>query len=219
MNVNLLSTGSPLVLKAFHVDAASGRVQIVGRKPGLLAFLLNMMGFDATSWLEASRHEVRFRRASLFGEELSVCPCPNIASTSCGYLKPVQLLILAFLLLVASIYTTAIGEGTAAGILALIAIGALVLYFLKKKLYVLIQPSGGPPFLIVFKRSVIENVRVDMDQAREAISVISQNIVSTQTYGIPPTLTPPPAPHLGRLGAAGAPATPPGFDDPSGRGA
>jgi len=206
----LLGAGRPLVLQRFEVNAQTGHVTIVGRKPGLIGFFLTAMGLDASTLLQASPHEIRVRRASVFGETLDVFPSPNIASASCGYLKPFQLLISAAIMVLLIPFMAVQQAPVPAavnGVLLVLALIFVVAYFLSKTLYIAVQTSGTGGAVIAFKRSLIENVQVDIEQAREVISVISDNIVRTQTHGIPATLQSPSQPALGQLGGSAADRT------------
>ena len=49
----LFGAGRPLVLQRFEMDPQSGHVTILGRKPGLIAFLLTAMGLDAKTLFQA----------------------------------------------------------------------------------------------------------------------------------------------------------------------
>lgn len=197
----LFSAGRPLVLKQFNLDPQSGHVSIVGRKPGIVAFLFTLMGLDATTTFRATPHEIQVHKASLFGQTRLVFPIPNVASAMCGYLKPIQFLFIAGFLVLSGLYSSiSTDSGAIMGISLFLAAVFVLAYFLSKKLFVAVESSGGSGEVIVFKPSVIEGVSVDINTARDVIAMISQSIVRTQTHGKPDTLAPSKPAQLGQLG-------------------
>ena len=162
-------TGPALALKQFNTDPNTGQVQIVGRAPGFFGWLLSVMGVDAQTELHVNAHEVRLRSASLFGEISTACPTTQIATVSAGYAKPVQFLIAA----VASAFTI-IGP-----------IIFLVLYFLEKRIVVMVESTGGNVLTIAFKRSVIEGVEVDVDNARQVMQFVNQHVANANRKALP----------------------------------
>jgi len=74
------------------------------------------------------------------------------------------------------------GHGAPAGVgivffLALLwAVAFAVAYFLSKKILVQFETIGGTWFGLVFKRSIIENVTVDIERTRHAVVLILHNV-------------------------------------------
>ena len=90
-------SGRTLVLRKFKIDEAPSAnviIDIVGRKSGLIAWLLTVIGFDAKSTLNVTNKEVSFKNSSLFGQTHQVLPLPSVSSTHCGYSKPIGYLII-----------------------------------------------------------------------------------------------------------------------------
>jgi hypothetical protein len=167
-----------LVLRRFKIDeseSANVLVEIVGRVSGFTAWLLTVMGIDAETSLIVSRKEITIKRASLSGQAYSVVPLPSVASTHCGYSKPIGFLVFGVLVL--------IGGLVAREFLVGIVLGAIffIVYWLSKKIVITIETSGGMTLGLAFKRSVIENVSVDIQEALKAISIINENVVKSQT--------------------------------------
>lgn len=167
-------TGPALVLKRFDVDPHSGRVHIVGRAPGLISFFLSLIGVDATTEFTVSPQEIHMRSASFFGEISYLTPITKIASMRSGYAKPVQLLIAA----IATIWTV------------ILPIVFLVLYFLEKRIIVQVETTGSTVYGIAFKRSLIENVPVDVDKAKAVVAIINRNMMIANGENPPPLQMP-----------------------------
>lgn len=155
--------GPALVLKQFSTDPYSGRVYVVGRQPGFGGWLLSAMGVDANTELTVMPTEVTFRQASLFGETVTVCPTNRIACVSAGYAKPVEYLIIAGM----TAFTV------------IIPIVMLILFFLEKRMFIMVQTTGSGSFAIAFKRSIIEGVEVNQEKAKEVMQILHRNIMAS----------------------------------------
>ena len=53
--------------------------------------------------------------------------------------------------------------------------------WLSKKMTISFETSGGMVMGLTFKRSVIENVAVDIQKARQAIEIINKNVINSQS--------------------------------------
>jgi hypothetical protein len=178
-------TGPTLVLRKFKIiedSSADLLVDIVGRASGLTTWLLTVIGFDAETSLKVTKQEISFKSSSLFGQTLQVVPLPSASSTHCGYSKPIGYLIAGAIILIGGIITGLVQRGGGAIILFSLIIGGifLVAYYLSKKIVISVETSGGIILGLSFKRSVIENVGVDIEQALKAIMIVNQKIIESQ---------------------------------------
>jgi len=178
-------TGPTLVLRRFKIDEAPSAnvlVDIVGRASGITAWLLTVMGFGAETSLKVTDKEVTFRSSSLFGQTYQVVPLPSISSTHCGYSKPIGYLIMGAIFLIGGILAGLGQIGDDKIILIGLVIGSifLIAYSLSKKIVISLETSGGMVLGLSFKRSVIENVSVDIEQALKAIRIVNQKVIESQ---------------------------------------
>lgn len=171
--------GPALVLKQFSTDAYSGRVYVVGRQPGFMGWLLSAIGVDANTELTVTPTEVSFRQASLFGETVTVCPVSRVACASAGYAKPIEYLIIAGL----------------TAVTVIIPIVMIILFFLEKRMFVMVETTGGGSFAIAFKRSLIEGVEVNQEKAKEVLQILHRNVMVSA--GAAPAANAPGAPMQG----------------------
>lgn len=179
-------SGPTLVLRKFQINKlaasiSSDVINIIGRPSGLIAWLLTLIGLETESSLRVTGKDIFFKDASLFGQQNSVVAINSISSIHCGYRKPIGYLMLSVIFPLAGLWLWLSGGGFG------IFFGGLFLgviffvgYFLLKKILILIITRAGTPIGLVFKRSVIENVAVDIEQARLAINIINNMIVSSQ---------------------------------------
>jgi len=177
-------SGPTLVLREFKIDEAATDgliLKIVGRVSGIKAWLLTIMGFDAETTLAVSTKDVSFRSSSLSGEINRLAPFASISSTNCGFYKPISFFILGIIFILLGLIGGIISRQLIAGIPAIIlGIVFFVIYSLNKKIIISIETKGSSFIGLSFKRSVIENVAVNIDEAKKAIKLVNGKLVSSQ---------------------------------------
>lgn len=130
-------------------------VEIRGRAPGLMSWLLSLFGIEPTVSLTLTHHTVEISKASVFGRSVRTIPLRQVASTDYGYSKPVQYLIIGLLTLP-----------------FLIGVVFLILYVFKKALILGVSDTGAGAEVIQFQRGMIENVQIDEAAAEHVASLI-----------------------------------------------
>jgi hypothetical protein len=190
---NAYAPGTTIVIKKFHLDedpTAKVSVDITGRAAGIIAWALNLLRLETDFQLTVSDSEFTVREASLTGTQFTYVPLGQITAAVCGYQRSIWAFAFAvyfafvFVLnLLGGIFAGSNGNETAAHLAA--AFGALIfagiaglLYFLSKR--IVISAETIHRHGICFKRSVIENVSVDLPQALRAIAVINAKILAAQ---------------------------------------
>lgn len=186
---------SSLVMRKFLIDEtpqATNFLDIIGRRSGLLAWFLTVLGFDAETSLRASSDVVEFRTASMFGKVYRVVPLSSVSSTQCGYTRPVGYIIVAGIILLWAIYSKieslsnpypryqSSEQELILFVAVIIAVVCLLAYIFLKKLTVSVETSGGTILSISFQRSLIENVAVDIERASKGIELLNRRIVASQ---------------------------------------
>lgn len=178
---------STLVIKEWKasnqpIDSDGNYVKVIGRAGGLISWLLALLKIDPTTSIRVSESRVEFSSASLSGTEHRMIPVCNVCSTYYGYHKPWKAALLIFFLFgflfnipgaIASVGIASVGIDAAISAVTgyllgiVIAIGlALLYYFLGRTLTLGFVEHSGVVSAIKFKRSVIENVDVNEEQAR-----------------------------------------------------
>jgi hypothetical protein len=184
--------GTPIVLKKFVIDEGLGHdaaIEIVGRRSGILSWLLNLFKLEQNCSLAVTDTEVTIRRASLGGVSLRSMPFPHISATICGYQRSIMALAIAVffaITFVISLLPTFLGNGWPdAGpesllpfLYLVISIVAMVIFLLSKRIGISIETAETSG--LAFKASVIENVSVDLAQAVRAIAVLNGKIIAAQ---------------------------------------
>lgn len=179
---------STLVLRRFVLPDDSGSdvlVWIVGRKSGIMGWLMTVAGISAETTLRVSKKDILFRDASLSGSSDSLLTLKGgVASVHCAIHKPIGFIILAILFVVAGVcwYVFA-SDGTLGAILAGVLLGGLMLVFYRynKRFCIKVQSTGGAIFGMNFRASQIEGVSVGIDRVCQAVDRINAQIVLLQS--------------------------------------
>jgi hypothetical protein len=185
---------SALVIKAWRaepkpIDAKNNFVSITGREGGLIAWILSLMRIDPSTTILVGLERIEFSSASLAGTESRLIPLQNVCSSYYGYHKPWKAaawIVGAFVFMGFS-SISAVAEGGTQGeaiasFLVTSAVGvviALVYYFLNRTLTLGFVENSGVVSGIRFKRSVIENLDVNQEQAK-AVCIIVQRLIEAK---------------------------------------
>lgn len=165
----------PYVIKEWFANETPNRdgiyVQITGRKGGLMSWLLSFVGIDPTVSFVVDHENARFTRGSWTGFTSSVTPLEKICSGSYGYSKPFWGTAFCMGVGVAILLSS---NGIFPVIVSLIVIaGASAYYFLNKTLVLgLTFVSGDLSNRLTFKRSLIEGINIDENNAAKVIHII-----------------------------------------------
>lgn len=184
----------PWIIKTFQIDEtgnSGAHLFIEARKPGLIAWILNMLGLDPTASLRVTKGAISFRKASLSGLSQTSTALTQIGSFQGGYSKPIGFIILAgfFLMLGFGSFIAMIDSPDGdIGIVFLIlgiviALVMLVLYALQKNLMFGFETSGGAYYGLAFKRGVLNNVSVDINQVEYALTLVNALIGAASVGG------------------------------------
>ena len=162
---------SALVLKEFKINYEGPEfIHIVARKSGLISFFLTLLGIDATTSFRVFADRIEVSEGSLSGQINTTMPLRSISITTCGYTKPIALIVLGVIFVLAALPTL--------GISLIPAIICFIYYFLNKSLLISVVSNSSWPAGLCFKRSVIEGVKVEFEQAQEVIRIINELTMS-----------------------------------------
>ena len=170
-----------LVIKEWFVSEVPNKdgvyVQIKGREAGIISFLLSLVGIDPTLSLVVDKNNIRSEEGSLSGFWWGITPINNVCAGSYGYGKPWKTALM--------IGVVGILVGTISFILTLLFwIGAFAYYFLNKEMELRLHDIGGVSRTkMVFKRSVIEGIRIDENEAARVIRIIEGLITHAALVG------------------------------------
>lgn len=156
------------VIKEWFVDetpnAEGVYVKIKGREGGIISFLLSWVGIDPTVTMVVDKGNIRFEKGSWSGFFRRITPMDKLCAGGYGYQKPWKSALVMALIGIPLIGLLGLG--------LLVIIGAIIYYYLNKQLRVEFSEIGGYTDGIVFKRSVIEGIKVDEADAARVIRII-----------------------------------------------
>ena len=95
-----------LVLKQFQIDhtgTSGANLYVKARSPGIIAFILNLMGLDPTATVKVDKGSIEFRSASIKGMDSVTSGLTSVAGFIGGYRKPIWILVVGFLAFISSI--------------------------------------------------------------------------------------------------------------------
>lgn len=179
-------SGSPLVLRRFQIDetgTSGANVWIEARQPGLVSFLLTLVGLDPNSSLRVTRGSISFRNSSVFGMNQVSTPLANVGAFVGGYKKPFWALVfsgLMFFIGLSLIFTE--DGGMLFGFFSFLTIVGLVYYYLQKTMFMGFETSGGGTYGFAFKASVLEGVGVDIKRVESTIAFVN-TLISSASLG------------------------------------
>ena len=163
----MLAGKAALVIKELEVNEDGPLyVKIKGRKSGLIAWILTLLGIDCTTTFEVYDNRIEFSEGSLSGRIKEMIPLSMVCNLGTGYLKPIIWMVLAFIMLFLAIPTF--------GISLIFTLLFVFLYFFRKSMLLYAIPNSGRGAMVVFKRSLIENVNISEEDAYKIIALISK---------------------------------------------
>lgn len=168
------------------IDQEGNYIVISGRESGLFAWFLALVGVDPTTKIKVSFKRIEFQSSSLSGTNSRMIPLQGVCSTYYGYHKPwkkalgIFVVLMVLFISLGSVLAQANATGSSYGLFlfgTLVSIViALIYYFLNRTLTFGFIEISGVISGIMFKRSVIENVDVNEQQAR-AVCELTQSVI------------------------------------------
>ena len=178
---------TPWILKTFQIDqtgTTGAHIFIEARQPGIFAFILNLIGLDPTAQLKVTKGAVSFRSTSLSGMTETSTALTQIGSFQGGYSKPIGYLILAALFpIIGLVIDIQFEQFFITWIMLIFSLIFLIGYALEKNLSFGFETSGGAYYGLSFKRGVLNNVSVDINQVENALLLVNALIGAATTGG------------------------------------
>jgi len=169
-----------MVISEWHVayqpDSSGAYVSIRGRQAGLLSWILSILGVERGVRLEADTKHIKFKEGDMGGSSTRVIHLDSISSTYYGFKKPWAEAIVIIWLLGGALWGIggALIGGTLGSLIGgIVAVGiAALYYFLNKRMTVGIVEHSGVQSQLVFKRSVLEGLKLDEASSAQASDVL-----------------------------------------------
>lgn len=143
-------------------------VRIVGRKPGLFAWLLTKMKLSSTVIFRVYEKHLEYSDDSVSGEFAKTIPFSSINNVESGYLKPFIYLAIAGLCVPLAFFTRGLT-------LAVVPV-LLFSYFFGRTLKMSLIPQSGVKLEFSFRRSVIEWVDLSEADANRIVAIVADRV-------------------------------------------
>jgi len=184
--------GVSLVVKTLSIEAGTEstptRIEIAGRREGLIAFFLTLLGLSPTTTLVVDERESICKTTGLLGVTHQSVPMDRVAQVTSGSKVGFEYIVSAaitsligLMMILATLMRFDLVGLIGVAILTVVFAGiSLLLYRLNKRFYVGVFPQGGWPMLLVFKPNVIEGVELNLDRALEIAAHIRTLVVNSR---------------------------------------
>jgi hypothetical protein len=173
-----------LVLRKFSIEKIPSNhiyLDIRGRSSGIISYILTNVGVDSETSLKLTENFILFKSTSLYGQVNNLIPLTSISSTNCGYSKPFSYIILSIISLFGGLFLLFSRMNKTYYIGSFLISGLFILgYILEKKLIISVETYGGQVIGLIFKRSVIENLPIDINSTINATNLINLKVINSQ---------------------------------------
>jgi len=185
--------GQTLVLRKFTLRHEPGAreepvIEIIGRRGGVIAFILTLLGLDPQTVFTVNCSEIECRSTSLGGQVSVFVPISRVASVTAGVVKPIGYLIMAALVTIAGLLIgVEARDGAVFAIALLVAIAFCVVYFISKMVLIGVSSNAGPEILLFFRPSVLEAQPVDVRKAIQTVETIREFVAAASASAPQPS--------------------------------
>ncbi|MFN9878578.1 MAG: tetratricopeptide repeat protein [Planctomycetota bacterium] len=185
---------------------ASPAVEITGRREGLFAFLLGLVGLSPVFNFTVTGLEARVDMTSLLGQQIDIIPLRNVSTVAAGTRKPIDALLIGAVLVAITLFAVlglALAGEFASMFLFLVLggviSGALILYYYwGKRFFLRIVSHSGSTIHLSFKPNVLEGVELDLKRVETLVAVVRDLVLDAvgsstlssggDSFGGPPQL-------------------------------
>lgn len=177
------------VLKTWRVsneaDSQGNYIDIAGRAPGLLSWILSLAGIEPTVRFSVSMDSVSYQQGSWSGTHRRLIPIRSISSIYHGFTRPWKEALALFGVGFFLIGTFVVGMEANPGILVFLYPMLLALvflyYVLNRRMSIGVVEKGSIVSGVDFKRSVIEGKKLTAADAGQVIAILEALLTNQQT--------------------------------------
>lgn len=180
-----------LVLQEWKEQPGPGGDLVVvrGRRAGLVAFLLELVGIDPRVRLILRANEIELSSTGLLGHSYQRIPISRVAATSAGFSRPLHWLLLGGLVVAYGAFADA-RLGFWKLVVIVIGLALLGAFVLGKAAYVSVQAFAGLPLGIRFKGSLLHAQAVDLGAAQRFTRLVGDlTLGAAPVAAVPETQT------------------------------
>jgi hypothetical protein len=186
--------GAKLILRGFKfTPTGTGEfLYILGRRSGVLGWLLSLFGLQALTGFSATDNEVARETVGPSGFESVYAPLADIAGSKCSYYRAFWVLVLSLAFYAYGLLSLARAisksddderqsamAGASYTLWGCLLCGTLLYlwYALSKRVVISVWTKGGVSVGISFKRGVVENRTIELKVASEVVDSINGRLL------------------------------------------
>lgn len=165
-----------LAIKELDVDEDAREVRIEAQPDGLFAALLRLVGLSGRSKLKMNANGFWMQAQNFTGRDRTYCPLANVASSIMREAKPVEYLFIGGGLMMSAMGTIVGGEQTIGLVILIVALGALVAFFVANQRVTIGVVTNGSTAVVLkvkAKGANLDDLRAAARIAEELIDVRS----------------------------------------------
>lgn len=176
------------VLKTWRVsneaDSQGNYIDIAGRAPGVLSWILSLVGIEPTVRFSVSMDSVSYQQGSWSGTHRRVIPVRSISSIYHGFTRPWKEALSLYgvgTFLLGSFVAALDGDPRILVFLNLFLLAMAFLYYvLNRRMSIGVVEKGSIVSGIDFKRSVIEGKKLTATDAAQVIAILEALLANQQ---------------------------------------
>lgn len=202
-----------LVLKRFALGQTQANgpfLDLQGRAPGGVSFLMNVLGVDPTLSMRCFHDRIEIIEASLAGQETIVIPMSCVSSIQGGHTRSLRALaavgvfaMLGVLGAFAGLVASESGPALAGAVFwFFLAAMALVSFYLSRSMVLSVQNGGDKAYGLRFGQGVVEGVDVNPARVQEAVALLNRATMQATQAAVPAPSAPGFAPVSATYAAA-----------------
>ena len=192
----LRHAGPNLVLREFRVgtsDTVGEFLYILGRRSGIIAWLLTLFGLQPQTSFSVTDDEVSRETVGPSGFDSRYAPLSEITASRCSYYRAFWVLSLSLAFYLYGLITLVVAMSRSNDVIRQRALSdasdtlwaclicgtaCYVWYALSKRVLISVVARGDVGLGISFKRSIVENVGVELKKAMEAVDLMNSRILA-----------------------------------------
>lgn len=158
--------------------------EIYGRGKGFISWLLKKVNLETDFQFYANSEGYYYFFKTPVSMLKEFTPYTQIAGTSCGYSRNINILraaLISILLFFYSLILTQfffISPGTLILIIIFIII-LIVTYAFSKRIILLVESTGSLPVFARFSEGVLDNVKIEFSDIEKIAAILNKNIIKT----------------------------------------
>jgi len=155
--------------------------EIYGRGKGLISWLLKKLNLETDFQFYANSEGYYYFFKTPVSMLKEFTPYTQIAGTSCGYSRNINILRLALISIVLFFTSLFLYKfSLLTWIILIFLIIFIVTYIFSKRIILLVESSGSLPVWARFSEGVLDNVKIELADIEKIAAILNKNVIRMQ---------------------------------------